>query len=69
VVVVDGNVYSFGGILDEAPTSAVHVFDPVAQTWTQLDDMPGDSRMQAAEGVIDGLVYLVNGWSNLDTTR
>ncbi|MGH3681503.1 MAG: kelch repeat-containing protein, partial [Natronosporangium sp.] len=68
VVEVDGKVYSFGGIVAGAPSTAVFVFDPAAQSWTRLGDMPGASRMQAAEGVIDGKVYLVSGWSDLDTT-
>jgi N-acetylneuraminic acid mutarotase len=68
VVVVDGRVYSFSGLVGGAGSSAAYVFDPVARTWTQLANMPGRARLQAAEGVIDGRIYLVSGWGDLDTT-
>jgi N-acetylneuraminic acid mutarotase len=66
--VVDGTVYSFGGIVGGAPSTAVFAYDIAGQSWSRLGDMPGSSRMQAASGAVDGLVYVVSGWSDLDTT-
>jgi subtilisin family serine protease/N-acetylneuraminic acid mutarotase len=68
VVTVDGKVYSFGGSTGSTSVPEVYEFDPATQAWTRLDDMPTGPRHQAAEGVIDGKVYLVSGWSDLDTT-
>jgi subtilisin family serine protease/N-acetylneuraminic acid mutarotase len=67
VVTVDGLVYSFGGSTGVTSVADVYVFDPAAMSWTQLDPMPNGPRHQSTQGVIDGKVYLVSGWSNLDT--
>jgi N-acetylneuraminic acid mutarotase len=67
LVAVDGQVYSFGGSTGSTSLAEVYQFDPAAQAWTQLANMPGGPRHQSAQGVIDGKVYLVSGWSNLDT--
>ncbi|MFY1636717.1 S8 family serine peptidase [Solwaraspora sp. WMMB335] len=65
-VTVDGKLYSFGGASGSA-LADVYVYDPVAQSWTKTADMPYGPRNQAAEGVINGKVYLVSGWSTLNT--
>ncbi|MEU6072822.1 S8 family serine peptidase [Micromonospora sp. NPDC047074] len=65
-VTVDGKVYSFGGYSGSA-LSDVFAYDPAAQSWAKVSDMPGGGRQQAAEGVINGKVYLVSGWSELNT--
>ena len=67
VVTVDGQVYSFGGSNGTSSLADVYRFDPAAQAWTQLANMPDGPRHQSAQGVIGGKVYLVSGWSNLDT--
>ncbi|MFV2021382.1 S8 family serine peptidase [Micromonospora sp. LOL_023] len=66
-VTVNGKLYSFGGSTGLSSLAEVHAFDPAAQSWTRLADMPHGARSQAAEGVIDGKVYLVSGWSTLNT--
>ncbi|WJK35529.1 S8 family serine peptidase [Solwaraspora sp. WMMA2065] len=66
-VTVDGKLYSFGGSSGLSSLAQVYVYDPVTQAWSRLDDMPYGARSQAAEGVIGDKVYLVSGWSTLNT--
>jgi N-acetylneuraminic acid mutarotase len=65
-VTVGGKVYSFGG-QSESSLTDVYVYDPAAQSWSKAASMPYGPRHQAAEGVIDGKVYLVSGWSGMNT--
>ncbi|QSB13012.1 S8 family serine peptidase [Natronosporangium hydrolyticum] len=65
-VTVAGQVYTFGGYAGLTTGGAlddVYRYDPVAQEWEQLGDMPAP-RHSAAEGVIDGMVYLAGGWGS-----
>nr|MDT0656965.1 S8 family serine peptidase [Micromonospora sp. DSM 115978] len=66
-VTAGGKLYSFGGSSGSAGLADVLVYDPAAQSWTRAAAMPHGARSQAAEGVINGKVYLVSGWSDLNT--
>lgn len=65
-VVWDGKLYIVGGIIQQGPDSRsivnyLSVYDPVANTWAQLEDMP-TLRSESAAGVIDGKIYVVGGY-------
>jgi N-acetylneuraminic acid mutarotase len=54
--VVGGHGGTFGSVTDE-----VWEFDPVAYTWTQLDDFTGTARRYTKAFVINGRAYLGTG--------
>ena len=60
--VVDGKLYVFGGFSgDQGPVKRSDVFDPVANTWAQLPDLP--KRITHAPVAVDGRnIYLAGGY-------
>jgi N-acetylneuraminic acid mutarotase len=66
--VVDGKLYTFGGFLDpDGPVKRSDVFDPVANTWTQIADLP--TRLTHAGVAVDGHdVYFVGGYVGIGAT-
>jgi len=62
-VVVDDEVYVFGGFFNQAlrATEQVHKYDPVLNTWTRLADMP--ETVTHAGFAVDGhTVWVVGGF-------
>ncbi len=63
--VFDGKVYSVAGIdgalsfLDD-----LFVYDPAADTWTQLASL-SIAREKPAAAFVDGLLYVTGGWDSL----
>jgi N-acetylneuraminic acid mutarotase len=66
--VVDGKVYVFGGFMgDDGPVKRSDVYDPVANTWTQLPDLP--TRLTHAGVAVDGRdVYVAGGYVGIGAT-
>jgi N-acetylneuraminic acid mutarotase len=75
--VVDGKVYVLGGLTEtdsEDPAkrawravSDSWEYDPLADSWTKLPDMPkGESRGSAAMGVYGSKIYLAGGMTDLE---
>ena len=61
VVNLDGKVYSIGGGDGTASTTKNYVYDPTAQTWTAIADLPG-ARNALTVGVVDGKIIASGGW-------
>jgi len=66
--VVDGRLYVFGGFSgDLGPVKRSDVYDPVANTWTQLPDMP--TRLTHAGVAVDGHdIYFAGGYTGIGST-
>jgi hypothetical protein len=61
--VVDGKLYVLGGFIDgmTGPVVRSDVYDPAANKWTQIADLP--TRLTHAATAVDGTkIYLVGGW-------
>jgi subtilisin family serine protease len=63
VVTVDGKVYSIGGGDGNAATTKNFVYDPVAQSWAPIADLPG-ARNAPTVGVVDGTIIVTGGWGD-----
>src|SRR5207253_4848199 len=65
---VDGKLYVFGGFIgDLGPVKRSDVYDPVANTWTQLPDLP--TRLTHAGIIADGHdIYVAGGYDGLGET-
>ena len=61
VVNLDGKVYSIGGGDGSASAAKNYAYDPVAQTWTAIADLPG-ARNAMTVGVVDGKIIATGGW-------
>ncbi|MFI7609191.1 kelch repeat-containing protein [Micromonospora sp. NPDC049366] len=57
----DGTVYSVGGNGAEGSLTAGYVFDPQAETWKRIADLP-EPRAAAVGGFVNGRLYAVGGW-------
>ncbi len=66
--VVDGKLYTFGGFMgDDGPVKRSDVYNPVANSWTQIADLP--TRLTHAGVAVDGHdVYLVGGYTGIGAT-
>jgi len=78
VAAVDGKVYALGGITPQGTSSALHVYDVAAESWSRGPDLPAEGRLgafgAAAFGVagelwataMDGVLYRLaadgSGW-------
>ena len=63
VAVVDGIIYVAGGLRPDAaggPTAMFSAYDPVADAWTELPQMP-TARHHLAAAAVDGIIYAVGG--------
>ncbi|KAL9619042.1 MAG: hypothetical protein Q9160_006297 [Pyrenula sp. 1 TL-2023] len=75
VAVVNGLIYYLGGLADAGPTywnrsGACAMYDPAADQWTVLPDMPeGRSIGSAATLVHDETIYLAGGLLNTNLTN
>jgi N-acetylneuraminic acid mutarotase len=60
--VIDGKVYFFGGFTDDLQASnQLDVYDPAADTWTRLKDMP--TRLTHLNPAVDGsTIWLAGGF-------
>lgn len=76
VAVVDGRIYLLGGLVEREDPPAMspdwhasgksHVYDPVTDTWSELESMPpGTERGSAIVGVHDDIIYLAGGMTIL----
>ena len=59
--VVDGVIYAIGGETGVFETKN-EAYDPGANTWTIMADMPTGRRYLAAAAV-DGVIYAIGGWT------
>jgi hypothetical protein len=55
-----GRLYYVGGLRDNEPMAMVDVYDPAADAWTALADMP-TPRDHLGVAVVDGVLYAVGG--------
>ncbi|MGN0836320.1 MAG: kelch repeat-containing protein [Akkermansia sp.] len=61
---LDGKLYIFGGQESPDATTALRrCFVWESDAWRELAPMPGEGRMLAAAGVIDGRIYVAGGCS------
>jgi N-acetylneuraminic acid mutarotase len=59
--VVDGKLHVFGGFQGDGPSRRHDVFDPAANTWTRLADLP--TRLSHAGVAVDGTnIYVAGGY-------
>ena len=58
--VYDGKIYVAGGLHDGTSVPWFDVYDPVADTWTQLPDMPR-ARDHFHAAVVNGTFYAIGG--------
>ena len=70
--VVDGKIYLIGGTLSENERSGpfglstVEVYNPENNSWKRVADMP-TPRSNTEAAVVDGKIYVVGGFSAIDT--
>jgi N-acetylneuraminic acid mutarotase len=66
--VVDGKLYVFGGFSgDLGPVKRSDVYDPAANAWTQLPDLP--TRLTHAGVAVDGHdIYIAGGYAGIGAT-
>ena len=60
VAVHDGKIYYAGGLHDGAAVNWLDVYDPEANTWTQLPNMP-TARDHFHAAVLDGKLWAIGG--------
>ncbi len=58
--VYEGKIYAIAGATDDGPTAVVERYDPAADAWTQLTDLP-EPVTEVQAGVIGGLIYVPGG--------
>ncbi|MFU8853565.1 kelch repeat-containing protein [Micromonospora sp. SL1-18] len=61
MVNLGGKVYSIGGSDERASSAKSWVYDPFAQNWTPIADLPG-ARHAMAVGVVDRKIIVTGGW-------
>jgi N-acetylneuraminic acid mutarotase len=59
--VVDGKLYVFAGFLSGGPVASAHVYDPAANTWSAIADMPR-RLTHAGVAVVGHDVYFAGGY-------
>jgi hypothetical protein len=63
-VVWDGGIVAGGGLLpDRSPSTRVDLWDPAANTWTRLPDLPRAVHHHGF-AVVDGELWLVGGYES-----
>ena len=60
---IGGKIYVTGGHVNDNSTNTLIVFDPQANTWTELAGM-GTSRAYHAAAVIGGKLYVFGGYTH-----
>ena len=56
----DGLIYLIGGVIDNAATARVDVFDPDSASWRRAADLP-DARASVAAAVYQGRIHIFGG--------
>jgi len=66
--VVKGIIYTIGGSLtgNNDFVRTVEAYDPTTDKWTKKNDMP-DTRVLSAACVLGNLIYMVDGFSGLNS--
>ena len=62
----DGKLYTFGGEISTGTTDKTFEYDPTTDTWTEKSPMPSGARSSMAAAELDGKIYVVGGWANLN---
>jgi uncharacterized repeat protein (TIGR01451 family) len=67
LVGINGRLYAFGGSDELGLTlNTTWEYDPVSNTWRERAAMPGGARDYAVAATLNGKIYVVGGWPNLD---
>jgi uncharacterized repeat protein (TIGR01451 family) len=64
-----GKLYTFGGNLGGGHTDKTLAYDPTTDTWSEKAPLPGGMRAFATAVEMDGKIYVVGGWPNLNTVE
>lgn len=59
---VNGRLYALGGRHGDVNTTSIVSYDPAANAWTKVADLPLGVR-HAPAGQAGGMIYLAGGWS------
>ena len=57
---VDGKIYSIGGVAADGDSDANEVYDPTTDTWKTLSPM-ATARDHLAAAAVDGQIYVMGG--------
>ena len=61
---IGGKIYYFGGITPSGLSNQLSVYDPVDNTWTNLNPVTKPpARRSVSHGVINGELYIYGGWN------
>jgi N-acetylneuraminic acid mutarotase len=63
---INGLIYQVGGFDGGSILSSGNVYDPSTDSWSSIADM-GTTREKPAVAVINGLMYVTNGWDSVGT--
>jgi uncharacterized repeat protein (TIGR01451 family) len=64
-----GKLYVFGGSTAYGEIDKTYEYNPATDTWTEKAPMPGGPRAYAAAAELNGRIYVVGGWLNLNTVE
>jgi N-acetylneuraminic acid mutarotase len=56
-----GHIYVFGGMSGGAATASAEQYDPLADSWTPLSDLPRPCMGHCAAVSAEGRVFLIGG--------
>ena len=69
VTSLGGKLYAFGGMVTTTSvTKDAYVFDPAANTWSSIADLPNATAYAAAASTASGKIWVMGGFSSSSTT-